>query len=33
MLKHGYLVRVLDSLSVQVHGEGNKRPEYLNKLN
>ena len=31
MLKHGYRVRVLDSLSAQVHGSGAKRPDYLNR--
>jgi uncharacterized protein YbjT (DUF2867 family) len=29
LLEHGYRVRVLDSLSAQVHGKGGKRPEYL----
>jgi dTDP-L-rhamnose 4-epimerase len=30
LLEHGYRVRVLDNLSVQVHGPGRKRPVYLN---
>lgn len=30
LLAHGYRVRVLDNLSVQVHGPGKKRPAYLN---
>jgi dTDP-L-rhamnose 4-epimerase len=30
LLGHGYRVRVLDNLSVQVHGPGRKRPGYLN---
>ncbi len=30
LLAHGYRVRVLDNLSVQVHGPGRKRPAYLN---
>jgi dTDP-L-rhamnose 4-epimerase len=30
LLKSGYNVRVLDSLTPQVHGEGCKRPSYLN---
>ena len=29
LLGHGYRVRVLDNLSVQVHGTGKKRPRYL----
>lgn len=29
LLGHGYHVRVLDSLSPQVHGESGERPEYL----
>jgi dTDP-L-rhamnose 4-epimerase len=29
LLKHGYCVRVLDSLLPQVHGEGRLRPAYL----
>lgn len=29
LLAHGYQVRVLDDLSVQVHGDGQARPEYL----
>ena len=31
LLDHGYHVRVLDSLTAQVHGENAKRPRYLNK--
>jgi dTDP-L-rhamnose 4-epimerase len=31
LLKSGYRVRVLDSLCPQVHGEGGKRPSYLNR--
>ncbi len=31
LLRHGYHVRVLDSLSPQVHGEGGGRPDYLNR--
>ena len=30
LLQHGYRVRVLDNLSVQVHGPERKRPGYLN---
>jgi dTDP-L-rhamnose 4-epimerase len=30
LLQHGYRVRVLDNLSVQVHGPERKRPSYLN---
>ncbi len=30
LLQHGYRVRVLDNLSVQVHGPGRKAPAYLN---
>ncbi len=30
LLQHGYRVRVLDNLAVQVHGPGRKRPAYLN---
>lgn len=30
LLSKGYRVRVLDNLSVQVHGPGRKRPAYLN---
>ncbi len=30
LLQHGYEVRVLDNLSVQVHGPGHKIPSYLN---
>jgi dTDP-L-rhamnose 4-epimerase len=30
LLQHGYKVRVLDNLSVQVHGPERKRPSYLN---
>lgn len=30
LLQHGYRVRVLDNLSVQVHGQGRRRPAYLN---
>jgi dTDP-L-rhamnose 4-epimerase len=29
LLKHGYAVRALDNLSPQVHGPGQKRPDYL----
>src|SRR5215831_4236662 len=29
LLRHGYRVRALDSLSEQVHGAGRKRPRYL----
>jgi len=31
LLSHGYQVRALDCLSPQVHGEGQRRPEYLHK--
>ncbi|MBV8816315.1 MAG: NAD-dependent epimerase/dehydratase family protein [Verrucomicrobia bacterium] len=31
LLKHGYSVRVFDSLLPQVHGEDRKRPEYLDR--
>jgi dTDP-L-rhamnose 4-epimerase len=31
LLQHGYRVRVLDNLSVQVHGPERKKPSYLNK--
>lgn len=31
MLRHGYRVRALDSLSPQVHGHGQNRPPYLNR--
>lgn len=30
LLAHGYRVRVLDSLAAQVHGDGTRRPDYLN---
>lgn len=30
LLEHGYRVRVLDNLSMQVHGPGGEIPEYLN---
>jgi dTDP-L-rhamnose 4-epimerase len=30
LLQHGYRVRVLDNLSVQVHGPERNRPDYLN---
>jgi dTDP-L-rhamnose 4-epimerase len=30
LLRHGYTVRALDNLSVQVHGEDAVRPDYLN---
>ena len=30
LLQHGYRVRVLDNLAVQVHGPERKRPAYLN---
>jgi dTDP-L-rhamnose 4-epimerase len=30
LLRQGYRVRVLDDLSPQVHGPGNRRPDYLN---
>ena len=30
LLRYGYRVRVLDSLSPRVHGEGAGRPDYLN---
>jgi dTDP-L-rhamnose 4-epimerase len=30
LLEHGYRVRVLDNLSVQVHGAERKIPTYLN---
>ena len=30
LLQHGYRVRVLDNLSIQVHGAGRQRPGYLN---
>jgi dTDP-L-rhamnose 4-epimerase len=29
LLERGYVVRVLDNLSPQVHGEGSRRPDYL----
>ena len=29
LLKRGYSVRILDSLSPQVHGDANRRPSYL----
>jgi dTDP-L-rhamnose 4-epimerase len=31
LLKRGYRVRALDNLSVQVHGPGRRRPEYLDR--
>ncbi|MDQ6694662.1 MAG: SDR family NAD(P)-dependent oxidoreductase [Chloroflexota bacterium] len=31
LLRHGYQVRALDNLSVQVHGPKQKKPEYLNR--
>jgi dTDP-L-rhamnose 4-epimerase len=31
LLAHGYRVRVLDSLAAQVHGDGTRRPDYLNR--
>ena len=30
LLEQGYTVRVLDTLSEQVHGKEKKRPDYLN---
>ncbi|HKB55799.1 MAG TPA: SDR family NAD(P)-dependent oxidoreductase, partial [Ramlibacter sp.] len=29
LLANGYRVRVLDTLEAQVHGEGRRRPDYL----
>ena len=31
LLRHGYSVRVLDSLSSQVHGDNAGRPDYLDR--
>jgi dTDP-L-rhamnose 4-epimerase len=31
LLAHGYRVRVLDTLAAQVHGDGARRPEYLDR--
>jgi dTDP-L-rhamnose 4-epimerase len=31
LIREGYTVRVLDNLSEQVHGQGKKRPDYLNE--
>lgn len=31
LLQHGYRVRVLDALSAQVHGAGQRRPQYLHE--
>jgi dTDP-L-rhamnose 4-epimerase len=31
LLAHGYRVRVLDKLAAQVHGEGTRRPEYIDE--
>jgi dTDP-L-rhamnose 4-epimerase len=29
LMRHGHTVRALDSLSPQVHGDGRRRPDYL----
>jgi dTDP-L-rhamnose 4-epimerase len=31
LLAHGYRVRVLDKLAAQVHGEGTRRPDYIDE--
>ncbi len=31
LLEHGYEVRALDNLTPQVHGDGQRRPDYLNR--
>jgi dTDP-L-rhamnose 4-epimerase len=31
LLRHGYVVRALDNLSPQVHGEQDRRPKYLDR--